>query len=423
LFLVVQSAILTAQTESSQPAPLHNVPALFAVLVLPYAFTNSVTVLLMPYLLRKNGMAVDQIAKIVAIALLPSVWSFLWSPLADAGFRRRSWVLVSALGAGLAAAGAILDIHGSHLVLTALLFLMNAFGGLLSSTCGALLTAMPEWLRGRSSGWYQGGNSAGSAIGGGLVIWLGDHASLPVVAMLIVAAMVLPALAALFIEETGLIRRAIGAQLAGLAQDLGDVFRARRTWLGLIFFLSPVSSAAIGNLISGVGEDYHASGNEVLWVTGIGGGLLSALGCFLGGIVADTMNRMVAYALAGGFSAVFGVYLGFAHATPFTYAVGYSGYAVAAGFGWAVATALVLDVVGNRKHAAASAYATLNATCNAPVTYMTLLDGVGYKHWGRPGLMATDAAANGVFGIILLLVAMFAGHHWQHRPKTATAKA
>jgi len=173
------------QTEAFQPAQQHSAPALFAVLVLPYGFTNSVTALLMPFLLRKNGLAVDQIATIVAIAMLPSVWSFLWSPLADGGFRRRSWVLVSARDAAGAAACAILNIHGSHLVLTALLFLMNAFGGLLSSTCGALLTSMPVSLRGRSAGWYQGGNAGGGSVGGGLFIWLGDHASLPVVAMLI----------------------------------------------------------------------------------------------------------------------------------------------------------------------------------------------------------------------------------------------
>jgi hypothetical protein len=39
------------------------------------------------------------------------------------------------------------------------------------------------------------------------------------------------------------------------------------------------------------------------------------------------------------------------------------------------------------------------------------------------GAMATDAAANGVFGIILLIVAMFAGHHWYHRGKPAGSAA
>jgi hypothetical protein len=131
------------------------------------------------------------------------------------------------------------------------------------------------------------------------------------------------------------------------------------------------------------------------------------------------MNRMVAYALAGGLAALFGVWLGFAHHTPFTYGAGYLGYSAASGFAWAVYTALLLDVVGRRKHAAASAYATLNAAGNIPISYMTWLDGVGYKRWGVRGLMTTDAGANAGFAVVLLLVAAFAGHHWHHRTGAA----
>jgi MFS family permease len=381
-------------------------------LVLPYGFSNAVTVLLMPYLLRKYGMSVDQIAGVVAIAILPTIWSFLWSPLADAGLRRRYWVIISAIGAGAAAAVAILGIHGSTAMLTALLFLCNAFAGLLSSSCGALLTVMPELLRGRAAGWYQTGNVGGGAIGGGMVIWLADHASLPVVAASIAAAMILPGLAAFLIDEPVPVRRRIATQILALIRDLRELFLSRRTWLGLVFFLSPVGTAAIANLISGLGPDYHASGNVVLWVTGIMSGLLSALGCYIGGVVADRMNRMMAYALAGGLAAVFGVYLAVAPATPFSYGAGYLGYSVASGFAYAVYTALVLDVVGTGRHAAATAYSTLNAFGNASIAYMTWVDGVGYKHWGARGLMGTDALANGGFAIVLMLVAIYAGHHW-----------
>ncbi len=409
--------ILLEPTESPQAPQLHNAPALFAVLVLPYAFTTSVTALLMPYLLRKYGMSVDQIAEVVVIANLPAIWSFFWSPLADVGLRRRSWVVFSALAAGLAGGAAILSIHGSQVLLTALLFLMNAFAGLLSSACGALLTAMPIALRGHSAGWYQGGNTGGAAIGGGLFIWLADHASLPSVAAVILTAMLLPALAAFLIQEPPPVRRAIRPQIVGSVHDMGDIFRSRRTWIGLVFLLSPVGTAAIGNLISGMGQDYHASGTEVLWVTGIGGGLLSALGCLIGGVVADKIGRMFSYALAGGVAALFGVYLGFAHATPLTCAIGYSGYSVSAGFAYAVYTAMVLDIVGRRKHAAASGYSVLNSAGNLAIAYMTWLDGLGYRHWGARGLMATDAVANGGFGIVLLVVAIFLGHHWTHVPQ------
>jgi PAT family beta-lactamase induction signal transducer AmpG len=383
--------------------------------VLPYGFTTSVTALLMPYLLRKHGMPVDEIGKIVAVALLPAIWAFLWSPLADTGLRRRSWAIVSAICAAMAATAAILGVQDSPAMLTALLFLMNAFSGLLSSACGALLTVMPESMRGRSAGWYQAGNTGGSAIGGGAVIWLADHASLPVVALATVVAMVLPALAALLIEEPAPVQRAILPQIRGMGRDLRELLRSGRTWLGLAFFLSPVGTAAVSNLITGVGQDYHASGNEVAVVTGFAGGLLSAFGCYIGGFVADKMNRMVAYALAGGFAAIFGAWLAFGPMTPFTYGAGYSGYSVAAGFAYAVYTALLLDVIGKTKNAAAFAYSTLNASGNASIAYMTWVDGLGYKHWGARGLMATDAVANGGFMVILLLVAAYAGHHWHQK--------
>lgn len=384
-------------------------------LVIPYGFTNGISTILMPYLLRKYSVPVDQIAGVVAVATLPAIWCFLWSPLADAGLRRRTCVLLSALVSGIAGALAILSVHGPLPWLTLLLFLSNAFSGLLGSANGALLTAMPVSLRGTAAGWYQAGNMGAGAIGGGVVIWLADHAALPVVAFAIAAATILPSLAALLIEEPVPLRRAIGPQISGLFRDLRDVFLSRRTWLGLVFFLSPVGSAAIGNLISGVGPDYHASGAEVMWVTGIAGGLLSAAGCFVGGLVADRMNRMVAYALSGGLAALFGAYLAMAPATPFTYGSGYSAYCIAAGFAYAVYTALLLDMVGRQRPAAAAAYSTLNAAGNFPISYMTWIDGVGYKHWGTRGLMATDAIANGGFAAILLLVALFAGHHWQER--------
>jgi len=117
---------------------------------------------------------------------------------------------------------------------------------------------------------------------------------------------------------------------------------------------------------------------------------------------------------------VFGVWLALGPATPFTFAAAYSGYSLAAGFAYAVYTALLLDVVGKRQHAAAFAYSVLNASGNASIAYMVWLDGLGYKHWGVRGLMTTDALANGGFAVILVLVAVFAGHHWhQHRSSDA----
>jgi MFS transporter, PAT family, beta-lactamase induction signal transducer AmpG len=289
----------------------------------------------------------------------------------------------------------------------------------ISSANGALLTFLEPGVRGRASGWYQAGNLGGGTIGGGVAIWLADRLSLPLLAVSAAALVILPAMASLLVEEDPLPHKAASKLFIDLFLDLREVLQSKRTRFGLVFFLSPVSSAAVANLISGLGPDYHAPASEVMWVSGIGGGLLSAFGSFVGGFVCDRVNRMAAYALAGGFSAVFAVYMGFAPATAWTYGLGYAGYAIAAGFGYAVFTALVLEVLGRRRHAAGTAYSLMVASGNVPILYMTWLDGLGYRHGAVRGLMSVDAVANGVGAVLLLLIAGYARRHFlqQEEPR------
>jgi predicted MFS family arabinose efflux permease len=110
---------------------------------------------------------------------------------------------------------------------------------------------------------------------------------------------------------------------------------------------------------------------------------------------------------------VFAVYLAFAPHTPWTYALGYSGYSIAAGFAYAVFTALVLEVMGRRHHAAGTAYALFVATGNVPILYMTWLDGVGYRYGAVRGLMVVDALANGIGALLLLLIARTAARYFR----------
>lgn len=376
--------------------------------MLPYAFTASVTVLLMPYLLRRNGATVEQMAAIVTVASLPTISAFLWSPIADAGLQRRFWIVLAALGAGLTAGGSILSVRKSHAALTALLFAMNAFGGLLSSACGALLSGMPVEVRSQAAGWYQGGNTGGAAVGGALLIWLADRAGLGTLAVVSLAAMIVPTIAALRVRE-----QPSPGHGDGFFRDIRAIFLSSRAWIGLLFLLSPVGSAAAGHLISGMGQDYQASGTVVAWVTGIGGGLFSAAGSLIGGAVAGRMGRLVAYPFAGALACLFGLYLGFGGATPLTYALGYSGYSLAAGFAFAVYTAMVLDIVGGPRSAAASGYAVLNSAGNLPIAYMTWLDGLAYRTGGVRGTMSLDAAANGVFSVLLLAIAILMRRRWE----------
>ncbi len=391
----------------------HNAPWLFGILAIPSGLSNAIIVILMPYVLRKQGVAVDRIAEIVAVASIPNIWAFLYSPVVDLGLRRRTWILLSAASAGLFAAFAVLSSAGSLTLLTVLLFTAGAVSGLIGSADGALMSFLDPHVRGRASGWYQAGNLGGGTVGGGLAIWLADRVNLPGLAFGVVVLIVLPATAALLIREPAPDRRAVIPVFKDLFNDLRELLWSRRTLIGLVFFLSPVGSAAVVNLASGLGPDYHAPSSEVMWISGIAGGLLSALGSVIGGFVADHMNRWRAYALSGALATLFASYLGFAPHTPWTYALGYSGYSIAAGFAYAVFTALVLEVMGRRQHAAGTAYALFAASGNFPILYMTWLDGVGYRYGAVRGLMLVDALANGIGAFILLLVARSAARYFR----------
>jgi PAT family beta-lactamase induction signal transducer AmpG len=398
---------------ADESALKRNSPWLFGILAIPLGLSNAIIVVLMPYVLRKQGVSVDRIAEIVALASIPNVWAFLYSPLVDLGLRRRTWILLAATTTGLFAASAVLSSTGSLTLLTTLLFASGAVGGLIASANGALLSFLDSHVRGRASGWYQAGNLGGGTVGGGIAIWLADRVSLPWLAVSVFLLITLPATAAFLIAEPPAHPRALIPVFRDLFSDLRELMFSRRTLVGLVFFLSPVGSAAVVNLASGLGPDYRAPANEVMLISGIAGGLLSALGSVIGGFVCDHMNRWHAYALSGGLATLFAGYMGFAPHTPWTYALGYSGYSIAAGFAYAVFTALVLEVMGRRHHAAGTAYSLFVATGNFPILYMTWLDGVGYKHGAVRGLMLVDALANGIGALVLLLVARAAGRYFR----------
>ena len=389
-----------------------NPPWLFGILSIPYGVFNGILTILIPFLLRKRGFAVNEIANVVTISTIPTVWYFLWSPVVDLGLLRRTWVMAAAGTAALCCFIAVVWTAPSLASLTALLTAGSAVSMLLSSACGAVLTTLNPAVRGRSSGWYQAGNLGGGALGAGATIWLAGF--LTPLALAVTAALLVvgPALAALRIYEEPLPPARALALFRALGHDVWDVIKSPRTLAGLVFFLSPVGSNAVANLISSVGPDYRASDGQVAFVSGLAGGLLSALGCLAGGFICDRMSRMAAYALAGMLSAVFAVWMALGPATPFTYAGGYTGYALAGGFAYAAFTALELEVLGKRRHAAGTAYSLLGASGNLPIVYMTWIDGVAYKHSGTRGLMGADALANAAGGVLLLAFAGYAARRW-----------
>jgi PAT family beta-lactamase induction signal transducer AmpG len=391
-----------------------NPPWLFGILTVPTGVGYwGVNGLLIPYLLRQHGVSVDRIAGVVAIASIPGVWFFLASPVVDLGLKRRTWILLSCVCSALATGLAILQSAGSLEWVTGLLFTAIALGGVATAATGAVMTTIRPEIRGQASGWTQVGNVGAGALGGGVGVWMASFCGLPVLAAAAAVVMLIPALAALWIVEKPHPRMPPRRLFAELGHDIWDLLRSRRTCVGLLFFLSPVGAGAVAGLISSVAPDYHASNAEVAWVTGAGGGLLLAMGGLLGGFICDRMHRMTAYAVFGILAGTAGAWLALGPPTPFTYGAGFAAYALATGLTFAAFTALILEVLGHGRRAAATGYSLLFSSGNLPLAYMTWLDGTGYKHAGARGLMGVDALSNIAGGVLLLLLARYCIRRWQ----------
>ncbi len=161
----------------------------------------------MPFVLRKHGVPVDRIAEIVAIATVPAVWYFIYSPVVDFGLRRKTWFLIGATGAGLCCAVATLLSGKSLTVLTALLFLGSCASSLISTTNGTLLSRLSPTMRGRASGWLNAGNLGGGALGGGVALWIAGMVSLPWLSIAVFFLVAAPVIGAPVIQETLLANR------------------------------------------------------------------------------------------------------------------------------------------------------------------------------------------------------------------------
>jgi MFS transporter, PAT family, beta-lactamase induction signal transducer AmpG len=361
----------------------------------------------MPYLLRSAGISVDRIAGIGALALVPPIWYFLWSPLADVGLRKRTWLIVTSM-LSAACLGAALwrpltsDLNQFVALIVAGATLSTIVG---AANGGLMAVTMPDSHRGRAAGWFQAGYTGGGAMGAGLTLWLSPRISQHALAITVGTMVFLPSLAAILVPEPDPPDKP-GKDLAlEIIRDVRAIFRSKRSLAGLAILGCPLGAAAAANLFSGIAVDFHTPAQTVVWISGFGGGLFTALGSLAGGCISDRMSRWLAYASAAILSALCAIGMLLGPLSAITFAVGASVYLTIQGISFATYSALTLELVGPAGRSAATRQTLYAAVGNAPVMYMTWLDGQGYKHFGTRGLLGTDALSNFVAaGIVLLLI-------------------
>jgi MFS transporter, PAT family, beta-lactamase induction signal transducer AmpG len=395
-------------------APRATPPAVFAFTILPFGAAVGFVSIAAPYWLEAQGVSLAAIGTVSGIANSPHAFKFLWAPLVDLGGHRKRWyVATTALTAATLAGLAFFPEPGRHLAAYTALAALCQVAATTSATAadGLMASTTRAEDRGRAAGFRMAGNVGFTGVLGAVALWVASASGSVALAGAVLAAVtllaILPALpiAELRAPVTEALHwlHDLRVKLGAVLRDVWGTLTSREGLTGLVICAVPVGAGALTNLFSAMASGYHASGDLVALVNGLGGGLLGALGALVGGRLADRMNRRLAYALAGGLTTLTALGLLVAPMTPASYAAGALAYSFANGIAFATLAAFILEMCGHGA-GAATKYTAFIAVANLASSYVTALDGWGSElpGLGVRGAIVVDIVLT-VAGIAVLL--------------------
>jgi PAT family beta-lactamase induction signal transducer AmpG len=380
-------------------------PWLFGLLIAPMAvLSNGLISGALSYLLRRQGVGIGRSSEIIALLILPQSIYFLWSPITDFWIRRRTWLIVGAVGAALTLVAAF---HGGKLdtpSAVTLMFLSACFGQLIVSSCGGMMgTLHSELNRRRASSFFQAGSLAFGALGIFALASLAEKFSIGPLGWITAALIALPSLAALAAPEQSLqVGEGIKQTFSCVWQEFKHTFLCWRAVPYTLVMLLPMCSGAAIGLLPGIAQDYGLTGQQMAWMNGIGGALLTAAGAVAATLVSARVRASVAYLSVGLLNEATIAILWLGPLRPSTYFIGATLYLFTIGACYALFTAVVLEFLGRSGKSGCARYSIINSLGNVPVAYMTAVDGRGGKLWGARGLAGTDAVVGAIGAAILL---------------------
>ena len=378
-------------------------PVVFMVLLLPFGILNGYVTVTVAFLFTKAGIPLEKVAPLVAMTLLPNILKFLWAPLVDTTLTLKKWYKISNI---LTAIGILLTgIFPAKVeflpMLTVVIFISsfaNTFLAMATESLAAHNT--PENLKGRASGWLQAGNLGGLGLGGGAGLWLAER--LPYIWMpggIIAIFCLLCTFGLLFLSEpvSTIKVKSYLKTIRNMNLDIWSVIKSRRGAIALCLCVLPIGSGAASNLWSAVSNDWKASADTVALVIGVAGGLLSAVGCLLGGWICDLIDRKTGYILFGVVQALCAIGMAFSPHTETMFIVWTSFYAISSGLTYAGFSAFTLEAIG--KGAAATKYNVFASLSNLPIYLMIYIDEWAHGKWRAFGMLNAEAvlAFTGMF--------------------------
>lgn len=388
------------------PQPIYTRPLYILFLVLPAGISFGFASVTLPYLLTQNGFSVAHTANIVALGVSASLWRFLWGPVTDLTLSLRKWYWIGSLTSSVSII--ILSVtpftSKGIILLTVIVFISQVAANLVLVPVGGIMANRIERSRqGRASGWYQAGNLGGVGLGGGVGLWLASHFNILTAGLVLCAISVLSAFSVLMIKDVqhDKEKRITGA-LTEMGKGIWSMIRIPVVLFVILMLCMPIGTGAANNLWAAIANDWNTNANTVALVTGILGGLVSALGCVAGGFIADRWGNWVAYLGAGLFCAGVTLVMAIFPLHPYVYISGVLAYSFGLGLVNAAFSSVILYAIGKKN--ASTKYALLSSLGNLPVVYMTTFDGWTHDKYNSKHMLVAEALVCILFVIICVFV-------------------
>ena len=384
-------------------------PPWYGALFLPTGLASGFINVTMGYLLVHHGVSVTAVAGLVALFSLPMTWRFLVGPVLDTSLSPTAWYGIG-LGLSVCAllAMALTPLSPAAMPLLSVVALLlgiavNAGG---SSATAAMALTTPNDQRGAVAAWLQVGQLSGQGLGGGLGLWLAQHAGGQLTAAGALA--LLSALAGLPIlvlrTPPRLADIPVRRRLADVASAMWAFVRTRGGALALFINVLPAGIGASLTLMSTVSGDWHVSADRVALVLGAVSGVATLPGCMVGGYLCDRFPRRTVYVFAAIASALGEAAMAFGPHTPTGFTVFVILNAVLQGAAWSSVAAVIFGELGPR--AAATVAAVGGSISNVPVVAVVALLGAIQPKHGSPGMLLTEASLGLASVVVYVAVAL-----------------
>ena len=380
-------------------------PWLFGFLIAPSAVVANGVVQggTLAYLLSHQGIGSGEQSKLIDLLALPTIFYFLWSPLTDFLVRRRTWLLIGGVFAGVLMA---LGFHQPSLTsggAKTLMLVSACLSQLVVSACGGMMGALHSERSKRVAGsFYQAGSLGFGALSVSILLWLSSRTSRDMLGLAAFAMIAAPALLALAAPANEIATGTFAHTMDNIWGEFKSTFWRVEAIPYTLCMLFPMASGAAISLIPGVATSYGLNGDSVAWMNGLVGGLLMAAGSMTASFVPARVSAPVAYLSAGIVNALTLTVLWFGPMRPSTYIVGATLYLLTVGFAYGLFTAVVLEFLGASGKSGSGRYSIINSLGNIPVLYMIRLDGWGGDHFGPRGLSGIECVLGTLGGALLL---------------------